>query len=1585
MSSAILLAIAVLLAAALLRPGEARAEATVKIGPAEASEALFVAGDVSRLSAVPAGTKDVILEEALQQLYADEPELAPATAEGDISKMEALLEAPSAPSNASLQLMAGNQRIIAILAALERAPESSEGGLPAPAKLAVTHLAADALSGSADIFAKAEVPKYFEPFASARTNLTFTSFSPTHVLRATHQLASRDKLFGQARDALWGKASEESVFSEWRQLLAESAVLRSPALKALREAIEAGGGTLTEEPAALAKLFSESQKTTQEQSCAHGAGEEEIGGETIEGLPRLKCSGGALYEDAHTPRRCTEKSRCEAELKELAAKDLTERQIIDEERATMVAAAELLRPSDNKAAELQAATAQAQAQISEEETAYANYEAEQAEKQAIAGGVKEGLEGSAAALALATGNYSEGMSGLIGVGFELYENAEGALSNPPPGPQEITLQDLADISTQLSGFQQYTQEAFHAINTQLAQLSAQLARENYELKQELSALGERLERVQGTIYALQDEVKELFAAETKANLQSTIEDSIGWLARTGEPLSGPKVQEALVALKKFGTEIAKSSLVNAPETQPFTFEGAYRQLTSKTTGEPSELGEDVGYLARFPSEQGWVTTLAPSSLANTVFWSESGQAYGQLMLENASHVTAPDVAGLDELEREGANLEKAESAWSAHSGGSGSRTGNAILDHAISDVEEAAYGKGLDGGPAVQSLLSEQAQKSFETALEKALKTTEPNPTGLTLWGGAKQAFSARSVAEAQYPALKWSECSGSEGKNGTVAMPESFIESLPPSLIDGVRLGVIGAPKSGAPLTLQVCRKITKKESNGATIKSERYEEPCSVDVGNDCNVFYEAEATEEYEEESVTEQLTLKRSETGETIAESSVAECKQTALFWKGKGYFESWDPTTKGAYGFEVKHTALGGSFENERHVGTIDRLYWTGKTLNWEYTGTALQGGHCPYEGSVESAGIEYANYAPGESPFTSSEEPQVVEAIDGLLRELQEKAYGEGLKALEQNPPESLGGARALVQSYVKLGLPQAVGSDPELQSDVEGLGAQFLDPEPGIPRSLPAEVEALVGSWIHRLKESSSTGLEKLLEDDLIGEVKQRAQAWISQIAEQVKPYIEGKVTGFGSSAEPVSEQPALVESALNRLQLTRDVLSEARAPSAETLTPVGLGRSEATLRAEVAPDGGAVESCLFEYGSTESYGQSIECSTVPKAGEKAAIVTAKVTNWTPEGSFHERIVVKTWGGTSYGQDVKVQLAQATKSPSGGLILMSTDTPGATIGKLQDEALPEGTPLPTGAAQLVGMISFTVNVTPGGSARVRIELPSGDVPTALYKLLHKRSGGEEYVEVPASVYTIAGNVIELTLVDGGPDDEDGEANGVIVDPLVPVVLSSAKPTSPSAPSPSPTPPAKPSTAKAPHVQRKLPPECVSDGLATIRPGELRLPAGARIERSEIIVDGKVVAILGPGSSAAIVSFAPARKGPYRLTVLAKLTNGHTIRRQIVLHPCGRAARSLPTCLVGSTATVRLSALKLPRGVEVRRADVIINGRVIAQLSAHGVGAIVNVGRQQKGGYTATLVAKLSNGHTLRRRLVFKSCSRHRR
>ena len=88
---------------------------------------LFVAGDVGRLNQIPSGTEDVVLEKVLQQLYADNPTLSPSQAVSDIRGLEATLSSGSqAISPATLTVMAGNERILAILRALTGSNPSAD-------------------------------------------------------------------------------------------------------------------------------------------------------------------------------------------------------------------------------------------------------------------------------------------------------------------------------------------------------------------------------------------------------------------------------------------------------------------------------------------------------------------------------------------------------------------------------------------------------------------------------------------------------------------------------------------------------------------------------------------------------------------------------------------------------------------------------------------------------------------------------------------------------------------------------------------------------------------------------------------------------------------------------------------------------------------------------------------------------------------------------------------------------------------------------------------------------------------------------------------------------------------------------------------------------------------------------------------------------------------------------------------------------------------------------------------------------------------------------------------------------------------
>ena len=83
-----------------------------------------------------------------------------------------------------------------------------------------------------------------------------------------------------------------------------------------------------------------------------------------------------------------------------------------------------------------------------------------------------------------------------------------------------------------------------------------------------------------------------------------------------------------------------------------------------------------------------------------------------------------------------------------------------------------------------------------------------------------------------------------------------------------------------------------------------------------------------------------------------------------------------------------------------------------------------------------------------------------------------------------------------------------------------------------------------------------------------------------------------------------------------------------------------------------------------------------------------------------------------------------------------------------------------------------LGLFGFEVHgVTPGGTAAVRLTLPTGLAPSAYFKQDPATGTLSRFNFNGNTGAVIAGNVVTLHLTDGGRGDADGLVNGVIVDP----------------------------------------------------------------------------------------------------------------------------------------------------------------------------------------------------------------------
>jgi hypothetical protein len=90
------------------------------------------------------------------------------------------------------------------------------------------------------------------------------------------------------------------------------------------------------------------------------------------------------------------------------------------------------------------------------------------------------------------------------------------------------------------------------------------------------------------------------------------------------------------------------------------------------------------------------------------------------------------------------------------------------------------------------------------------------------------------------------------------------------------------------------------------------------------------------------------------------------------------------------------------------------------------------------------------------------------------------------------------------------------------------------------------------------------------------------------------------------------------------------------------EVQAPTGLGMAEATLNGVVDPEGQPVTSCVFEYGTSMSYGETASCAPSPGSGLAPVAVSAEVAGLLRNTRYHYRLVVVGGHGTLSSDDAQ-------------------------------------------------------------------------------------------------------------------------------------------------------------------------------------------------------------------------------------------------------------------------------------------------------------------------------------------------------
>jgi hypothetical protein len=679
------------LAVPLAMSGGARAASPpgtpVNLTPTQVAQALFVAGDVARLSQIPSGTESLVEEKILQQLYIADPALGASQAVSDIQGLQATLAGNSAAiSPATLTVMAGNQRILAILRALT---DSGPAQNVSNAIAQVDNQALTQASNSDDLHGN-----WFDASADSLDTISFQGFSPANVLAASASLAQANRAFGQARDTLWQAASHESVFDGTQALVNGNPALQTAAIQQLVGML-ASDGSLQTTVGQLENLVAGGVKTIGNQECA-------LPGGSTGGSPS-DCTSGALHDAQMVTAACQAggSSDCTDAKNQAQINAHAELAAVAAQQAATAAAADALNQVDLALGQSELAESQAAAQIAEQEQEYLGYQSFQQDLKAGTDVLNLGVALSVSEIdpVAAVGALLNVVGDAVGFGFS------------GPDPNTIILQGIQNLSQQLYDFESYTQSAFSTVSTQLSGISSQIAADSFQLlsqltqvKGTLDALSGDVSTLQSSVDHLQNEIQSLFASANWNSLRSQIDQYIGFahLNHTGTLDFGTAAGAFLSDAEN--TAISPTQ-VAAPGQQDAA---AANSLLIGT--DPLTLDTNINYFNVFgsgvtdsPAGLAWpgplTTTCARGAPAGVClpdpdYWATASRAFAQLLMENPASVTSDRIQQLQALNDEGQTIAGALGKLSSNDAGSDALgvnnagvlingTGNKHLDAAL--------------------------------------------------------------------------------------------------------------------------------------------------------------------------------------------------------------------------------------------------------------------------------------------------------------------------------------------------------------------------------------------------------------------------------------------------------------------------------------------------------------------------------------------------------------------------------------------------------------------------------------------------------------------------------------------------------------------------------------------------------------------------------------------------------------------------------------------------------------------------------------------------------------------------------------
>jgi DNA-binding beta-propeller fold protein YncE len=164
--------------------------------------------------------------------------------------------------------------------------------------------------------------------------------------------------------------------------------------------------------------------------------------------------------------------------------------------------------------------------------------------------------------------------------------------------------------------------------------------------------------------------------------------------------------------------------------------------------------------------------------------------------------------------------------------------------------------------------------------------------------------------------------------------------------------------------------------------------------------------------------------------------------------------------------------------------------------------------------------------------------------------------------------------------------------------------------------------------------------------------------------------------VEGAGVAVDGVTKYVYVADAAGNSVDIFNPIILA----DATTEAASGVAETAATLNGTVNPDGLAVSSCRFEYGTEPGvYPNAVACSSNPGAGSTSVPVSAPLSGLTPVTIYYYRVAVTNANGANYGSERSFTTPGLPAIDGSSAKVHSTEKTGQTHATLQAQINPDG------------------------------------------------------------------------------------------------------------------------------------------------------------------------------------------------------------------------------------------------------------------------------------------------------------------